>query len=311
MRLRALWIAAAALAMTSCGEPADVIASGVVDACADEDLSGQCQLRRLVSESLASYVAGAPQSLEAEHVWRMGSHEEQVAQVNLIGGEDYLIIGACDRECLDIDMFLRDAAGNQVLDEEGTPLQDILLDRFPVISFTPPQNGEYAVALSMLDCLIAPCYAGVRVMRLVLDPFADALHEAQLRSGLDDLVNLELEAGGDRAWSSVAQTDCRGHFDTTPDLGFTIAPGEAPRPLIVSAGPADATVSPLDPGHDTTLMVYQFEGGVWLCDDDSGVGRNASLTIDEPNGRYAVWVGAYLPDARPRTRLLVSEQFSQ
>lgn len=310
MKLHALWIAAAALVMTSCGEPGDMVASGVVEACAEGDLSGQCQLRGLVSESLASYVAGAPQSLEAEHVWRMGSREEHVARVNLVGGEDYFIIGACDRECLDIDMFLRDAGGSQVFDADGNPLQDILLDRVPVISFTPPQDGEYAVALLMLDCLVAPCYAGVRVMRLVLNPFAEARHEARLRSGVDDLVNLELEAGGDRTWSSVEQR-CSGHFDTAPHLGFMIAPGEVARPLVVSAGPADAAVSPFDPSHDTTLMVYQFEGGVWLCDDDSGVGRNASLTIDEPNGRYAVWVGAYLPDARPRTRLLVSEQLSQ
>jgi len=123
MKHHALLAALAALVVSSCGEPADFIGSGVAEACAAEDQAGQCQLRRLVSDTLANYVAGAPQSLEAEHVWRMRSREEYVAQFDLIGGEDYFLIGACDRECLDIDLFLRDANGEQVLDADGNPVR--------------------------------------------------------------------------------------------------------------------------------------------------------------------------------------------
>ena len=311
MKLRTLIGAVAAIALMSCSEAADMFGSGVVADCADEDQSGQCQLRRLVTDSLTTYVAGAPQSLEAEHVWRMRSREEYVAQFDLTGGEEYVLIGACDRECLDIDLFLRDANGEQIFDAEGNPLQDILLDRVPVISFSPPEDGTYQVALSMLDCLIEPCYAGLRAMRLILDPYAEPRFSARLSSGFDDPASFVLEAGGDRAWTSVSESACRGHFNPAPDVGVTYTPGGGAFPLIVSAGPADPAVSPMTPDYDTTLMVFAYDAGVWLCDDDSGVGQNPSVTISRPSGRYAIWVGSYLSDARPRTRLFLSEHISQ
>lgn len=311
MKYRALLGAFAAIVLASCGEAGDLSGSGAVPDCAAEDQSGQCQLRRLVTDSLTNYVAGAPQSLETEHVWSMRSREEYTAQFDLIGGEDYVLIGACDRECLDIDLFLRDANGEQVVDAEGNPLQDLLLDRMPVISFTAPEDGTYQVALSMLDCLIEPCYAGLRAMRLILDPDAEPRFDARLSSGFDDPASFVLEAGGDRAWTSGTETACRGHFNAAPDVGVTYTSDDGGFPLVISAGPADPAVSPMAADYDTTLMVFAYDAGVWLCDDDSGVGQNPSVTIPRPSGRYAIWVGSYLPDARPQTRLLVSEHISQ
>lgn len=78
--------------------------------------------------------------------------------VELSGGATYRIIGACDDDCTNVDLELIDARTG------GVVVADLLEDDFPVVDFTPGQNGRYIVRLLMQSCSVAPCFAGARVL---------------------------------------------------------------------------------------------------------------------------------------------------
>lgn len=79
-------------------------------------------------------------------------------QVNLVGGTQYRVIGACDNECSNMDIELIDMRTG------GVVASDMLPDDYPVVDFTPPANGQYVVRMLMQTCTIAPCFAGARVL---------------------------------------------------------------------------------------------------------------------------------------------------
>lgn len=78
-------------------------------------------------------------------------------QVNLNGGAQYRVIGACDNECTNVDIEVADASGRVLA-------SDVLPDDYPVVTFTAPANGAYQVRIIMRTCTIAPCYAGARLL---------------------------------------------------------------------------------------------------------------------------------------------------
>jgi hypothetical protein len=71
----------------------------------------------------------------------------------LIASTDYVITGACDVDCSDIDILVKDAYGNEVN-------SDVLADDQPIVEFTAGQGGEYTVEIKMYSCAVEPCYFG-------------------------------------------------------------------------------------------------------------------------------------------------------
>ena len=78
--------------------------------------------------------------------------------INLSAGIPYRLLGACDNDCSNMDIELIDAGTGSVVAADSAP------NDFPVVNFTPPQDGAYTVRLIMQTCTAAPCYAGVRVL---------------------------------------------------------------------------------------------------------------------------------------------------
>lgn len=78
--------------------------------------------------------------------------------VSLTAGAAYMVVGACDGDCTNYDIELIDMRTG------GVVASDVLPDDFPVVTFSPPANGEYMVRSMMLACSVAPCYAGTRVL---------------------------------------------------------------------------------------------------------------------------------------------------
>lgn len=68
-------------------------------------------------------------------------------------GNSYLIVGACDGDCLDIDMALQDANGVNID-------SDTLEDDQPVLRVTPGSTADFSVEVTMYDCRVDPCYFG-------------------------------------------------------------------------------------------------------------------------------------------------------
>jgi hypothetical protein len=78
---------------------------------------------------------------------------EQV-EIELEAGVEYVIVGVCDVDCSDLDLFLRDPSG-RIVDS------DIELDDVPIVTVTPERTGTYTLEVRMVTCSAAPCRYGV------------------------------------------------------------------------------------------------------------------------------------------------------
>jgi len=72
-------------------------------------------------------------------------------------GTQYYVVGACDVDCSDIDMWLYDENRDEV-DE------DVSDDDMPVLIFTPRQSGIFYVKTKMYECSDTPCSHGHVIM---------------------------------------------------------------------------------------------------------------------------------------------------
>ncbi len=76
----------------------------------------------------------------------------------LIANTDYVITGACDVDCSDIDIVVKDAFGNEVN-------SDRLTDDQPIVEFVASQQGEYTIEIKMFSCAVEPCYFGFGIFQ--------------------------------------------------------------------------------------------------------------------------------------------------
>ena len=77
----------------------------------------------------------------------------------LTGGETYKIVGACDNQCSNLDLELRDDNGNLIQ-------RDSASDDIPIVEVTPRRDGKFSLKVSMRDCSSsAGCVYGVDVYR--------------------------------------------------------------------------------------------------------------------------------------------------
>lgn len=266
------------------------------------------RLRALVLEYLDLYQATFGGTLVrnlnySDGVVAMRRGDLHVFERYLSGGVEYRFIGACDNECDDVDLMLLDASGAPVLGENGEPIQDVLVDNYPVVVFTPPSDGTYLLQLYMFGCSAEPCYAGVRVLEQRANwAMRPNYGEVQLSSGVfGDPHVLDLDAGG-YVDMQGRLASCAGFITEQPDYRILFEPGEQAAPLIFSVNSA----------VDTTLVINGPDGR-WYCDDDSGVrGGNPMLMFDAPiRGQYDIWVGLYAEGGAHPARLVVSEHVSQ
>lgn len=68
-------------------------------------------------------------------------------------GSEYVITGACDQDCTDIDLIIRNEDGDE-LD------RDTQVDDQPVLRFRPPYSGQFEIEVRMYACNVNPCYFG-------------------------------------------------------------------------------------------------------------------------------------------------------
>lgn len=71
--------------------------------------------------------------------------------VTLETGGDYRIIGVCDNDCADLDLFLYDENNNLISQDNAT-------DATPIVSVTPQWSGAFTAQAVMHSCTVQPCY---------------------------------------------------------------------------------------------------------------------------------------------------------
>lgn len=77
---------------------------------------------------------------------------------NLSKGTQYLVIGACDTDCSDIDMTVKSSGGDVV----GSDTAD---DDVPIVRFTATSDDRFTIETKMYTCTENPCYYGFGIFR--------------------------------------------------------------------------------------------------------------------------------------------------
>lgn len=79
-------------------------------------------------------------------------------QVTLSAGVLYRVLGACDDDCKAIALEAYDSNGARIAGSDGS-------GDFPVLELTPLTSGQYTMRVRLVQCEVAPCYVGVRVVQ--------------------------------------------------------------------------------------------------------------------------------------------------
>lgn len=119
------------------------------------------ELRTLVGRYLDYYASAFGGGMEAagpDQIAPLTEGQAHTVDLDLEPGLQYRFIGACDNECIDIDLQLLNLTSQEVV------AFDNLADNFPLLVYAPPEPGRYQVTLVMYGCTIQPCYAGLRTV---------------------------------------------------------------------------------------------------------------------------------------------------
>lgn len=81
-----------------------------------------------------------------------GIHEMQV-----VGGNSYVLFGQCDNDCRDLDLKIYDPNGTLLM-------QDVAVDDHPTLEFKAYTSGRLRVEAIMARCNVNPCFYGLELL---------------------------------------------------------------------------------------------------------------------------------------------------
>lgn len=90
-------------------------------------------------------------------IGRMGEGKMDSWTLNFEKGTTYRIVGACDKDCADLDI--------EILDGSDVLTRDILDDDAPVVTFSPKASGTLRVKVTMAKCSDEPCFFGFGIFQ--------------------------------------------------------------------------------------------------------------------------------------------------
>lgn len=76
--------------------------------------------------------------------------------MTVVSGREYVLFGACDNDCTDLDLLIYDNSGSLVR-------RDVATDDRPVLVFTPSKSGKYKIEVVMAACTDQPCRYGLQL----------------------------------------------------------------------------------------------------------------------------------------------------
>lgn len=95
-------------------------------------------------------------STHSRYNGQLNEGQEKSVTLDLDAGTSYMIIGQCDSDCSDVDLWLYDE-NNNLIDE------DVLVDDTPIVEVTPIRNARFTIRARMVTCKVEPCYYGIGV----------------------------------------------------------------------------------------------------------------------------------------------------
>jgi len=233
-----------------------------------------------------SVISGGPHSAANVHVGCAGTVAAAPDfDLYFTGGSSPLYISA--GSATDTTLLINTPSGAWVCDDDsGEGLN-------PGITFETPEDGLYDIWVgsfggasgdATLNISEVGFYGvnGDSEVNATLDISGDPYFgSANLTEGfIPDPHTVSLTPGGNVNASSAA-IGCAGRIGSSPDFNLVYTAGRSPLYISTSAS------------LDTTLVVNAPDGS-WICDDDSGAGLNAGITLKSPqSGLYNIWVGRF------------------
>jgi hypothetical protein len=115
-------------------------------------------------EQVIGFLETGEEMLEGEGFARTHEYEtgtlrrgaSESVRIRLDAGVTYMLLGACDTDCDDVDLKLLSPRG-ALLDS------DTAADDFPMLTVTPSVSGEYTVRVTMAQCDTSVCYYSLGV----------------------------------------------------------------------------------------------------------------------------------------------------
>ena len=94
--------------------------------------------------------------LEGESwVSAMNVFDWQRVSATMSAGSEYMIVGVCDADCSDLDLYLKRLDGSDAQ-------HDIQPDPMPILGpLTTDQSGDYELLVNMVACSVEPCSVAV------------------------------------------------------------------------------------------------------------------------------------------------------
>ena len=136
-------IAAALSGGTIAGASPAAAQSGIVD--------------QLLARADAVYDQHGYKKLDWERQSLLRSGAEEIFTVTLTGGTEYSLIGVCDADCENLDIYVTDEKGVEVT-------KDVETDDYPVVHIK--RGGTFRVRVVMTKCTDAPCEFGIKAFKM-------------------------------------------------------------------------------------------------------------------------------------------------
>lgn len=107
-------------------------------------------------EGIYEYFSGEGYYTRNYIVGKLDDDETDTWTFTLFSGNDYAIVGACDGDCVDIDLAIKTEGG-------ATVDSDTARDDFPIVRVSPRSTTRYRIEVKMYECNSEPCYFGIGI----------------------------------------------------------------------------------------------------------------------------------------------------
>lgn len=116
--------------------------------------SAQTHADLVWSQLKKAYEVVNPQGFSSRNyiIGRMNDDASDSWTFTLSKGTEYKIVGACDKDCDDLDV--------EVLEDGNSIEKDVLTDDHPVVGFSAKKTVVYTIKVTMASCKADPCFFG-------------------------------------------------------------------------------------------------------------------------------------------------------
>jgi hypothetical protein len=136
------------------------VCAALVLSLAGSTVYGQSYARQVWDQLQTSYtqLQDSDWVLDNYIIGKLARSAKDTWSFSLDSGREYVIVGACDNDCSDLDLRVKDSNGRLIVDDTG-------VDDRPVTRFRVTSSGRFTVEVEMYACTDAPCFFGFGLFR--------------------------------------------------------------------------------------------------------------------------------------------------